>query len=117
MKGKCMSLADFCLVGLVEREFLSDEMYELYGEEIDGFLNRSIGAADLYQAMDGKLHQEMLTKDGARFMHYYFSAGNYFIDYENTFDARDGAQYSVSDSWNNFEKLSKLLDLRLRESG
>lgn len=102
---------------LVEREFLSDEMYELYGEEIDDFLNRNIGAADLYQAMDGKLHQEMLTKEGARFMHYYFSAGNYFSDYENTFDARDGAQYSVSDSWNNFEKLSKLLDLRLRESG
>ncbi len=102
---------------LVEKEFISDEMYELYGEEIDDFLNRNIGAADLYQAMDGKLHQEMLTKDGARFMHYYFSAGNYFTDYENTFDARDGAQYSVPDSWNNFERLSKLLDLRLRESG
>ncbi|MCC7531453.1 MAG: hypothetical protein IT342_23320 [Candidatus Melainabacteria bacterium] len=102
---------------LVEKEFLSDEMYELYGEEIDDFLNRNIGPADLYQAMDGKLHQDMLTKEGARFMHYYFSAGNYFNDYENTFNARDGAQYSVADSWNNFEKLSNLLDLRLRESG
>lgn len=102
---------------LVEKEFVSDEMYELYGEEIDDFLNHRIGAADLYQAMDGKLHQDMLTKEGARFMQYYFSAGNYFTDYENTFDARDGAQYSVSDSWSNYEKLAKLLDLRFREAG
>lgn len=106
------------LIGwLVEREFISDEMYELYGEEIDDFLNRNIGPASLYQAMEGKLHQDMLTKEGARFMQYYFSAGNYFVDFENTFDARDGAQYSVADSWKNFDKLSKLLDLRLRESG
>lgn len=102
---------------LVEKEFISDEMYELYGEEIDDFLNQRIGAADLYQYMDGKLHQDMLTREGQRFMHYYFSAGNYFIDFENTFDARDGAQYSVSDTRPNYEKLAKLLDLRYRESG
>lgn len=102
---------------LVEKEFVSDEMYELYGEEIEDFLNRNIGAAYLYQVMDGKLHQDMLTKEGARFMHYYFSAGNYFLDFENTFDARDGAQYSVPDSWSNYEKLCKLLDMRLREAG
>lgn len=102
---------------LVEQEFLSDEMYELYGEEIEDFLNRHIGPGYLYQTMDGKLHQDMLTKDGARFMHYYFSAGNYFTDYENTFNARDGAQYTVTDTWQNYEKLCKLLDLRLKESG
>ena len=102
---------------LVEREFISDEMYELYGEEIDDFLNRRIGAADLYQSVDGKLNQEMLSPEGARFMHFYFSGGNYFTDYENVFNARQGAQYGVQDTWQNYEMLSRVLEGRLRECG
>ncbi len=76
-----------------------------------------------YKACDGKLIDEDLNDEGNRFAQFYYAeadgqliirAGSFLADYEATFPEFDDL-YSVTDTWESFDRLSPIIDRRFQE--
>jgi hypothetical protein len=57
----------------------------------------------------------MFTEKGNAFIYDYFNSktDSYFHDYENTLAKGLPSYFFVEDSWENYEKLAKIIDSRL----
>jgi hypothetical protein len=53
-----------------------------------------------------------LSEEGNRFALAYYEPGTYFKDYESTLAKNLPSIYHVADNWENFDLLSKVIDLR-----
>jgi hypothetical protein len=93
-----------------------------YPEDIQRLQERSVTPGAFFlSACDGKFTNEDLTDEGNAFTCWYFAfeKGQYLVDYEATFGQslpeEPNSLYYVTDSWDSFDKLRPVLDMRLLE--
>jgi hypothetical protein len=73
----------------------------------------------LVTVCDQKFLEDDLNEEGLEFTRYYYSDGNdmkqYIIDYLNVLAGDLESVYHVDNTWNNFERISKVIDGRYKE--
>jgi hypothetical protein len=95
---------------LVEHDMIAKDFLP----ETEGFKERKITGAEIYEAWDGCLVSEILTEEGNRFASDYFDfeRGEYLNDYQEVL-ARDlPSLYHVKNSWENYETIREKIDQR-----
>ena len=91
---------------------------EFFGEEsksaIEDFKKRKVTGVDVYMEWDGALVDDMLNEEGNAFAQHYFhfDKGKFASDYAKLFNAGDPNFFKVTDTWDNYEKLKKVIDKR-----
>ncbi len=102
---------------LVKNSMLSDWFAEECSDEINDFLSKQITAPELFRLWDGALVDDMLSDDGNKFAQSYFEfeTGRYLKDYSRHVSSGLQSEFHVEDSWDNFEKASKMIDRRYGE--
>ncbi len=95
---------------LVEHDMIAKDFLP----ETEGFKERKITGAEIYEAWDGCLVSDNLTDEGNRFASDYFDfeRGEFLNDYQAVL-ARDlPSLYYVQDTWKNYEVIKKKIDQR-----
>jgi len=94
----------------------------LVENEIDivSLINKKINPSKIYiEIFDGVFMDEGLDDEIVDFINSYFDfdKGSYLKDYEKCFsnEIKDKTLYEVTDNWQNFEKISKVIDKRYTE--
>lgn len=87
-------------------------------DDIPSLKTRSVTPGAFFlSACDGRFTDEDLNAEGNAFVESYFDfkRGQYLRDYQATLGDRLLSLYHVVDSWENYDKLSPILDSRLNE--
>ena len=87
-------------------------------DEIANLQTRTITPGAFFlKVCDGKFTDEDLNDEGNAFTKAYFDfdTGRYLVDYGRTVGANLPELYYVKDTWENFDLLKPILDLRLTE--
>jgi hypothetical protein len=95
---------------LIDHEFFSDSQ-----QAIKGFKNRQLTGSQFYEMqMDGVLLIDQVSEIGNRFSFDYFDfdSGQYLNDYETTLARELPTLFDVQDTWENYEKIKKVIDKR-----
>jgi hypothetical protein len=75
---------------------------------------RMTGREFLFKQCDEKFWETDLSDEGNAFARTYYATG-YLQDYEAAFGQAVPTPYHVEDSWENFDKISRVLDRRYQE--
>ncbi len=107
----------FYLGWAVHRGLISDKLRVEHAVEVAACHNRLLTGPQVIARIAGALHSSFLSEEVASFtVRYYSKAGRFFTDYAHAFK-RDVAVarslYAVKDSWENQQKMIKILDARL----
>jgi len=101
---------------VLEKELYSSAFEDEAGHQILRFLNKDISCAILSAIWDGYLGEDLLNEDGNRFAKYYYQSGKYLEDYKSLLvEDTTNTIYHVKDSWENYEKMSNMIDKRFDE--
>ena len=103
---------------LIDNDLLDYEFFENSLEDIKKVKNRELTGAQFYEIwMDGVFAIEEVSEIGNRFaLNYFdFDTGKYVSDYENTLAKQLPTLFHVQDSWENYEKIKKVIDIRFAE--
>jgi len=103
---------------LIDNDLLDEEFFEDGIEDIKRVKNRELTGAQFYEIwMDGVFAIEEVSELGNRFaLHYFdFDTGMYVNDYENILAKQLPTLFHVQDSWENYEKIRKVIDSRFAE--
>jgi hypothetical protein len=77
---------------------------------------RMTGREFLFQECDEKFWEEDLNDEGNEFTAWYYDTDDgYFGDYERVLSAGLETLYHVADTWDNYDKLSPVIDSRFAE--
>jgi hypothetical protein len=98
---------------LVSQDFKDDNI-----ESINSFKSRELTAVALYaEQMDGVFTSDDVNDIGYAFTKAYFDfdTGQYLTDYATTLAADLSSIFEVEDSWQNFDMISKLINLSYQE--
>ena len=98
---------------LIEHDMIAKDFLE----ETQGFKERKITGAQVYEAWDGCLTSQALTDEGNAFAKYYYAGadglgGPYFEDYEAALVGDLPSLYHVKDTWENYDVIKKKIDQR-----
>jgi hypothetical protein len=98
--------------GCMSVQWLAD-----FPDLLTAFAARKKTGPNLFRIMGGSLTSEDLSAEGNGFARAYFDfdAGVYLDDYEKLLAAELPSMYHVADTWQNFDKLSVVVDKRLRQ--
>jgi hypothetical protein len=96
--------------GLYSAYFEDESEHQMYQ-----FVNKNISCTILSEIWDGYLGYELFSKQGNMFTYYYYAGGLYKIDYEKTLACDLPSIYHVTDTWENYEKIKKVIDQRFEE--
>jgi len=66
----------------------------------------------LFTKLDGKFFDQLLSPEGKAFTKSYYETNGYANDYDRVLGGDLPTFYHVQDTWENFEKLSRVLDER-----
>ena len=101
---------------VIMHDLFSDDFHST--QEIEKVKSRKITGRDfVIDSCDGKLCDEDLSEEGNKFVMWYYES-KYFDDYCKVFEiSGDGVNEfcGIEDKWENFEKLTLVLDKRLNE--
>ena len=103
---------------LIDNDLLDEEFFEDGIVDIKRVKNRELTGAQFYEIwMDGVFAIEEVSELGNRFaLHYFdFDTGMYVNDYENILAKQLPTLFHVQDSWENYEKIRKVIDSRFAE--
>ena len=102
---------------LVDRDLISEEFADDWGEEMARFKRREISGPALFELVDGALVDDMLSDEGNSFAAHYFDfeKGRFIGDYEELLCAALPSRYHVEDTWENYGKLAQRVDQRYAE--
>lgn len=115
------------LAWCINNNLISDEQIEESGSDIGEVKDRTItGAEFLINNCDEKLLNEDLNKMGNKFAAAYYeyakqtkfgkAYNNYVNDYSRVLNGgSEDDVYSVEDNWENYDRLSPVIDQRFRE--
>lgn len=104
----------------MDNDLVSERFKSELSEEIEQFKQHKFTGPQIFKrCCDGVLMLEDLSVTGNRFaMAYYeFNNGRYLIDYEQTLGQNLPSIYHVADTWENYEKLTKVINERYGEWG
>jgi len=76
---------------------------------------RMTGREFLIKQCDEKFWEEDLSEEGNQFAQSYYATNRYFDDYEAALSSNLPTHYHVEDSWENFDKISAVLDRRYQQ--
>jgi hypothetical protein len=98
---------------LIEHDMIAKDFLD----ETQGFKERRITGAQVYQAWDGCLTSDVLTDEGNAFSAYYYNGpegkgGAYFEDYGAALAGDLPSLYHVEDTWQNYEKMAAVITSR-----
>lgn len=108
----------FYIGWLILNNLISNEFKAESKQYIREFLDKKMTAVDLYEhQLDGVFTSNEVNELGFRFTKNYFDfeKGRYLEDYEETLAAKLPTLFDVQDTWENFEKICKVLDKRYQE--
>lgn len=103
-------------LGWVIKNNLYSEYFEEEAEhQIFRFNRKELSCTILSEIWDGYLGHELFNKEGNMFTYYYYGGGLYKKDYLGALAGDLPSLYHVKDSWENFDKLSKIITQRFQE--
>ena len=129
-KAKHHFLGNFPQILPIEQAYVHIGMYmgwvinqELYSEffedeastEIIRFTRRELPCTILSEIWDGYLGNDLFNEEGNEFTRSYYQSGQYLEDYQEVLAKDLPSVYHVSDTWENFDRLSVRLNERLTE--
>lgn len=96
---------------LARRSLLSAE----YNDEslVSKIVEKKITGPQLFETHDGVLSSELVNSEGTKFLDFYLR--KYSKDFQKCFSVSEESIHHVADTWENFEKLSLLLDSRFEK--
>ena len=103
---------------LIDNDLMSEGFRNDHIEEIKEFKSQKLTGAQIFeQCCDGVLTLEDISERGNHFALQYFDfdTGQYLADYESILAKGLPSQYHVADTWDNYEKLKKVLDKRFTD--
>jgi hypothetical protein len=89
-----------------------------FPEQIQRLKTRAVTPGAFFlEVSDGKFLDEDLSEEGNAFVRDYFDFehGQYLADYDATVGAGLAEIYYVSDTWENFDRMKRVLDRRYQE--
>jgi hypothetical protein len=100
--------------------FASDELIEDAEEEIAALRDRSMtGATFLIKVLDEKLIDDAFNDEGNAFVIAYYQGEDhescYVDDYFEIFEVDEASLYGVTDSWENYDKISGRMSQRFSD--
>jgi hypothetical protein len=96
---------------LIEHDMIAKDFLE----ETQGFKERKISGAQVYEAWDGRLTSDILTSEGNQFASDYYGVdgdSEYLNDYEEVLAGGLPSLYHVADTWENYETIKRKIDER-----
>ena len=103
---------------LIDNDLLDQDFFADSQEAIKEFQNRQITGSQFYEMqMDGVFLIDDISEIGNRFSFDYFDfdSGKYISDYEKTLANKLPTLFHVQDTWENYEKIKKVIDKRFLE--
>ncbi len=100
---------------IIDRDLYSEYFAEEASTEIYRFKRRDIGCIILAEIWDGSLSFDLFGNHGNMFTSYYYAGGIYRNDYIETLVQNEPSIYHIEDSWENYDKISKRIDLRFQD--
>lgn len=97
---------------IIEKGLFSETFGRELGD-IRAFRNRQKSGAQIYEKWNSELTSDMLSDQGNHFTSAYYN--RFLQDYRETLAASAPSCYHVSDSWENYDKLAKVLNKRYDE--
>lgn len=88
--------------------------YDLSTEYIQLFKSRKLSGPSIFESCGETFSASMLTDQGNRFTLEYFDAKQYFEDFNKVFGV-DASSYLVKDTWENYDKISRQIEMRYME--
>lgn len=107
-------------IGMYLGWIIDNDLYSEFFEDeaeiqIFRFKRREISCTILSEIWDGYLGYELFSKNGNMFTYYYYGGGLYRGDYDETLVKKLPSIYHVKDSWDNYDSMSKLMDMRFSD--
>ncbi len=104
---------------IIDNNLFNNEFFDELGaqKDIEAFKNRQIPATTIYQNLfDGVLTSEDLNDEGNAFAQSYFdfNKGRYIYDYMKLFGLRPDQNYSVQNTWENYQKVKDMIDQKYK---
>jgi len=100
---------------VIDKNIFSEYFEEEASTEIYRFKRKELGCTILSEIWDGYLGYELFNEEGNMFTYYYYGGGLYKRDYEKTLVVNLPSIYHVKDTWDNFEAMSKQINVRFEE--
>ena len=108
------------LAWVINNDLIGEMHLEDASESILAVKNRQITGRDfLIQECDEKFWNDDLNEEGLAFTNYYYSDDSgmklYIQDYEQILSNEVESTYYVEDTWNNYDKIARVIDIRYKE--
>ena len=108
------------LAWVINNDLIGEMHVEDASESILAVKNRQITGRDfLIQECDEKFWNDDLNEEGLAFTNYYYSDDSgmklYIQDYEQILSNEVESTYYVEDTWNNYDKIARVIDIRYKE--
>ena len=102
------------LAWIIRNGLGSDDLPDSIGDRLLLLERRVItGRQMLFAELDEKFFTTLLSDEGKRFTHDYYASNKYLSDYSELLGGNLTSLYHVADTWENYDKLTPRLDLRL----
>lgn len=108
------------LAWIINNDLIGEMHLEDAQESILAVKNRQITGRDfLIKECDEKFWNDDLNEEGLAFTKYYYSDDSgmkqYIQDYEQILSNNVESTYHVEDTWDNYDKVARVLDIRYKE--
>ena len=108
------------LAWVINNDLIGEMHLEDASESILAVKNRQITGRDfLIQECDEKFWNDDLNEEGLAFTNYYYSDDSgmklYIQDYEQILSNEVESTYYVEGTWNNYDKIARVIDIRYKE--
>ncbi len=108
------------LAWIINNDLIGEMHLEDASESILAVKNRQITGRDfLIQECDEKFWNDDLNEEGLTFTNYYYSDDSgmkqYIQDYEQILSNEVTSTYHVADTWDNYDKVARVIDIRYKE--
>jgi len=111
----------FFIGWLIDNNLISEDFEEVNYDYLKQFTQRQISGPKLYEFGGGVFSADDVNDEGRLFSNYYYEPNTFFNDYRDTFSKGNffkkglTSAYHVQDTWENYNRLSKVLDKRFAE--
>jgi len=106
---------------LIDNNLISEDFEEVNSDFLPQFKQRQISGPKLYEFSGGVFSADDVNEEGRLFCNYYYEPNTFFNDYRDTFIKgsffKKGlkSDYHVQDTWENYEKFTKVLNKRFAD--
>ncbi|NLR92431.1 MULTISPECIES: DUF7832 domain-containing protein [Flammeovirga] len=97
---------------VILNDLYSEEFEDEFGAQIIYFKRKEITPTILAETLDGIIEKELFDIKLHRFLTDYYSSGDYIKDYKENLANDKDTIFHVSENWEDFDKMSKILDAR-----